>query len=81
MYPLVDITKGALGSSLWNVSLNVPLWMPTALCGGLATWGGLAARKIKNRRERGLCLFCGYDRGGLAGPSTPCPECGNIVKP
>lgn len=27
------------------------------------------------RRKRGCCLWCGYDRSGLA-PGSPCPECG-----
>jgi hypothetical protein len=54
----------------------LPLWIPTLVLASLTTillWEDLARR---HRRRRGLCPSCGYDRRGLATPTTKCPECG-----
>lgn len=39
-----------------------------------APWGLLALRR-RERRRRGRCPCCGYDKRGL--PTLVCPECGN----
>jgi hypothetical protein len=48
-------------------------------CATLVCWGGwfgvmrlTAAMRIQERREKGLCLVCGYD---LRATAERCPEC------
>lgn len=55
-------------------TINLPLWLPTALALGGLLW----LRRNDRRRERlagFVCLGCGYDRAGLA-EGAACPECG-----
>lgn len=51
-------------------SLEIPLWLPTALFGALAL-----ILKLRDRAfPPGCCQTCGYDLDSVAGPA--CPECG-----
>jgi hypothetical protein len=63
------------GGGAWGV--QVPLFIPLALFGGVA--GGLwwAHRRERRRAMIGYCRACGYDLKGLAAGS--CPECGSKV--
>ena len=58
--------------------LAVPYWLVIAVCGGLGWWMGSERRLIRRRRQRGLCVTCGYDLRGTLGL---CPECGAVPKP
>jgi hypothetical protein len=56
----------------WHVDL--PLWVPAALClaPGLVAWR--VARRRRRRHAAGLCRDCGYD---LRASPDRCPECGS----
>jgi hypothetical protein len=56
----------------------VSLWMPwtlASLVGGLVWCPFFATRR--RRRAAGCCVWCGYDRAGLAAGAA-CPECGGV---
>ena len=60
-------------------SLEIPYWSPIALTGvgpALALWTTARARRFRRRRERGLCVRCGYD---LRATPSRCPECGTAA--
>ena len=66
--------RNGLGVSQPWCAVNIPLWIPLALC---LTVSG-AAWIPPRRRERGVCHKCGYD---LAGNTTGvCPECGETAR-
>ena len=52
----------------------LPLWIPSALFGGIFTFSYLVPLHRRNKRKKlGLCLKCGYD---LRGSKERCSECG-----
>jgi len=63
-------------------SLWIPFWMPGIifLIGPLLTFVPALARhiRLRRRRQRGLCLNCGYD---LRATPDRCPECGTVPLP
>jgi hypothetical protein len=67
--------SGALRMSLVRTGITLPLWMPATLFGiGPVIVYGRRKWKRHRRRNRGLCLQCGYDlHGNMTGT---CPECG-----
>lgn len=57
---------------LWSV--RTPLWLVAAPAAFYLTAVFLLGRVRRgNRRRKGLCIACGYDRASALGP---CPECG-----
>ncbi|MFT3686716.1 MAG: hypothetical protein QM783_17650 [Phycisphaerales bacterium] len=68
--PEYSYDNGTIGR-FWIV--NVPLWIPAAVCGGGVWWG----RRLSRRFEKGACGACGYDVRGVVGGA--CPECGKAV--
>lgn len=65
-------------SSMFGVT--VPLWIPWVMVLGLCTLMHREHQREKQRRLRGCCPACGYDRSGLAS-TAPCPECGAAPTP
>jgi rubrerythrin len=39
---------------------------------------GAGAWRLRARRRKGECPWCGYDRAGVAGDAA-CPECGRVA--
>jgi len=64
--PLMPLFPGVLA----NTALYGAGWWALLLAPG--------AIRRRNRRRRGACVACGYDRRGI-GEDTPCPECGTVV--
>ena len=63
-----------LGRSFWNGSLAVPYWFPATLFIMAAAALFRRGYAASNRRKKGQCVQCGYDR--RRSPDR-CPECGS----
>lgn len=70
------------GISFWDMELKsqpdiavrLPLWLPLLILTAPMLWLW-RSEQIAKRRDRDLCIHCGYNLHAL--PSTsPCPECG-----
>jgi hypothetical protein len=57
-----------------QLTVVIPLWIPTVLFFALTGWSWLADARIRRRVAVGRCEQCGYDQIGLE--SKVCPECG-----
>ncbi|HYE62444.1 MAG TPA: hypothetical protein VD997_10640 [Phycisphaerales bacterium] len=68
----LHLNTSPVGSSWFELSFEVPLWMPTLTGCGLLTAYRIARRPT--RLQRGLCPRCAYPRYGLE-PDASCPEC------
>jgi hypothetical protein len=79
---VISPNRQVYGAMIWCLPL-LPDWPPfianSVFWGGTfwLTTGGLRRWRRARRRERGLCLSCGYDRSGLASGAA-CPECGSV---
>ena len=60
-------------SNRMSTGVRLPVWMPTAMLGGLLTWTYSPIHRRRKRKKLGLCVKCGYD---LRGSKERCPECG-----
>lgn len=67
--PRLEHVKGGIGE-FWMV--DVPLWMPMAVCAAGVWWGWRGGRV-----KAGACAGCGYDVRGVVGGK--CPECGRAT--
>ena len=63
--------RGNFGPARW---IAVPYLTPFLPAAALPTIMLIAAWRRRRRRQRGLCLACGYDLRG--GSHERCPECG-----
>src|SRR5687768_11896561 len=74
-YEWVDETAPATGWNLGGRDVSVPYWWgAVVLAMPGAIWLAARGRRRRRwRRERGLCVVCGYDLRATPGR---CPECG-----
>jgi hypothetical protein len=63
--------EGGLKQTYFEMML--PHWFVILLCGILPLYDRLVERRQRLRRQRGLCVQCGYD---LRASPGRCPECG-----
>jgi len=62
----------------WPVCyINFPLILPVATFGLASAYWLLPFHRRRRRRERGLCVRCGYDL--TKNESGRCPECGVVI--
>lgn len=58
-----------------DLSIKIPLWMPTVLAAVYPLWAFIRGPFRRSRRQRKRsCMKCGYDLAGNV--SGICPECG-----
>jgi hypothetical protein len=77
-----DLYEAASEGVLWTTfheretEFVVPIWLVLVLTASgiiLSVWRMVRKRRYRTRREKGLCLSCGYDLRGTPGR---CSECG-----
>jgi hypothetical protein len=74
-WPRRDVQRDRRGTLL-ATRIDVPLYIPLAICLLLVGRGRLALWRRSRREQRGLCPECSYD---LRGSPERCPECGSVV--
>ena len=74
-YEWVDAGAPATAWNLGGRDVSVPYWLAAVVLAMPATlWLAARGRRRRRwRRERGLCVVCGYD---LRATPARCPECG-----
>jgi hypothetical protein len=72
---VVHLNTTPIGSSRFELRLEVPLWPPVLVGCGLLI--GYRIMRRPTREQRGLCPRCAYARHGLSA-EVSCPECGLV---
>ena len=76
-----NVTFAMINTKVREVSLFLPCWLAALLSACLPAFRLMrwrARRLIRQRRERGHCVRCGYD---LCATPDRCPECGMQAQP